>query len=440
MHISLPAYTKLTLLFALLNSSLLTFSDTPSPSSLNNILNQTHALAQLTHHNAQAVKNMSFILPVIHTAPTSGYIAKCYATITASAKTVCAYAYLPYIAAGGIIASGSGYWWYRKQLKKIDWTPNYDPRFTPCRIPGMVGECPTDACTIIEELKANSMLLKNGLVADATTEYDNVLLLEGPTGIGKTTLAQAIAKETNSNYVRIVISNVSSPYIGESKNIINQTIALAIAQAEADGTHVIICFDEADGMSSADKNSPAYREAQQTYTAIWEYMDKYHRSPRVSFVFATNNPDNLPTPLKNRLNLRTIHMKNPDAQQRKELFYYFSKRDIKKEIDEYCPNNCIEKLLRETKHYSIRDISGVISHAKKYSTNLKEPIARKHLMHGLDIMNTEVKRQNTPSKEQLERQESIAREKEHLWWTRLNGAWTIMNIASKIPFPEKPTE
>ena len=180
MQISTHTYTKRTALFIFATISLQTFCDTPSPSSTPNIFNTTSILNHFIANNPSAAARFLITPQPIHTAtsiPNVGFFSST-STVVAAEQV-----YLSHIiaigaasvaigtvglgssaaasaaaatgssaglgasasigvgaaagAAGAIVAVGAGgYYWYRRhQLKKIDYTPNYDPQFGRVRFP-----------------------------------------------------------------------------------------------------------------------------------------------------------------------------------------------------------------------------------------------------------------------------------------------------------------
>ncbi len=363
-------------------------------------------------------------------ANSSNIFSNAYAAITTNINAATGSPYFSHLAAGGIVALGAGYYWYQKQLKKIDYTPNYDSDEPRYEIPGMIGACPPEIRPIIEQLKEDNKEISLGLIFRHEKEIDNVLLLEGPTGVGKTALAQAIAKNTDSHFVEIYGADVLDGFIGGSKAIINESIENAIAEGKAYKKRVIIFIDEIDAFS-CNENSTARTEYDAAYKALWRHIDKNKNNPCVFFIFATNHLNRVPVELRNRVDL-CIHMKNPDAQHRTELLDHFSEKYTQQKLDEYCSKEDIETLIRETKNFSVRNISNLCKHAHRNAVCNSEPIAQTHFMKELEKIKKEVALQRTATKEEQEKQRALNRDTENLTWNRINGIWIIMNIISKI--------
>src|SRR3989304_7956163 len=77
---------------------------------------------------------------------------------------------------------------------------------TPYTIDGMVGVQPTKICWLIEKMKSpkgfQNMTIKNRLI------------LHGPPGNGKTTLAKKLADETGSTLLKLDGPSIVEKYVG----------------------------------------------------------------------------------------------------------------------------------------------------------------------------------------------------------------------------------
>ncbi len=284
--------------------------------------------------------------------------------------------------------------------------PPFTPKFPRCEVPGMAGTHPFEVCSIIKEIKKIGEDIKNGIPAPEDTRYDNVLVLEGPTGVGKTKLAAAIAKNANCHFYEIYGADVPNRFVGGSKDFINKQIEIAIAEGKARKQPVIIFFDGID-VFSGNEQSTARTEYDAAYSAIRHYIDKNKDSSHVFFIFAIGDLESLPVQLKERFYSSIISIPKPDIEQRKALLHYFSKVYSEKDLTEYCSNNCIEQLIKETENFNVRNIEDLCFKAYEYASDDEDPIAQKHLMYALSRMKVDVERQNAPTKEELEKQEAL---------------------------------
>lgn len=333
--------------------------------------------------------------------------------------------YLPYIAAGSLLAAG--YYWYSSDNPDES---DDSPRFS---IPGVAGSYPIEIGHIIKQLNEENDLVRIGIHDGRKRRLDNVLLFEGPTGVGKTTLARAIAQKTDSHLVEIYGADVLSGFIGGSKDIINEQIAIAIAEARALRKRVIIFIDEIDAFS-CDEKSTARTEYDAAYKALWRHIDENKDALNVFFIFATNHLDRIPVELRNRIDAGIIHIKHPDKEQRKEFLNHFSKEFAGVDLSAYCSAETIEFLANETRNFSIRNLSRLCKYACMTALHDDEPLTSNHLVNELKKIKKEVASQQRMSKDEYERDLCNRMNKENLTWNRINGCWTIMNICNAMMF------
>ena len=87
------------------------------------------------------------------------------------------------------------------------------------------------------------------------------VLLYGPPGTGKTLLARALAKNVNSNFMKVVASSIMDKYIGESARLIREMFAYAKNHQPC-----IIFIDEVDAIGGRrlSEGASSDREIQRT--------------------------------------------------------------------------------------------------------------------------------------------------------------------------------
>jgi GTPase SAR1 family protein len=112
------------------------------------------------------------------------------------------------------------------------------------------------------------------------------VLLQGPGGVGKTTLAQAWAKYMKAEFREVAIDEILSRYVGES----TQNLRKKYESANAAGHQVVLCFNEFDGLFSkqASGNEGVAQSMVALYKTILEDPGKY---PNVITVATANSLD-----------------------------------------------------------------------------------------------------------------------------------------------------
>jgi DNA polymerase III delta prime subunit len=112
------------------------------------------------------------------------------------------------------------------------------------------------------------------------------VLLQGPGGVGKTTLVQAWAKHMKAEFREVAIDEILSRYVGES----TQNLRKKYESANAAGHEVVLCFNEFDGLFSqqASGNEGVAKSMVALYKTILEDPGRY---PNVITAATANSLD-----------------------------------------------------------------------------------------------------------------------------------------------------
>ena len=131
-------------------------------------------------------------------------------------------------------------------------------------------------------------LLKPELFKRVGIEPPRGVLLYGPPGTGKTLLAKAVAKHTESVFIRIVGSELVQKYIGEGARLVRELFEMA-----KEKTPSIIFIDELDaiGAKRLDSATSGDREVQRTLMQLLAEMDGFESRGDVKIIGATNRSD-----------------------------------------------------------------------------------------------------------------------------------------------------
>jgi transitional endoplasmic reticulum ATPase len=178
------------------------------------------------------------------------------------------------------------------------------------------------------------------------------VLLYGPPGTGKTLLAQAIASETNMNFIAVKGPELLSKWVGESEKGVRKVFARARSAAPS-----IIFFDEIEALIPArglDTTTVTDRVISQFLTEL----DGINRLEDVIVIGATNRPDLIDRALlrPGRMDL-LIYVPPPDKEDRLSILKIHTRRTA---LD---PDVDLERIAEMTEYYSGADLHALVREA-----------------------------------------------------------------------------
>jgi transitional endoplasmic reticulum ATPase len=189
-------------------------------------------------------------------------------------------------------------------------------------------------------------------------EYVNVsapkgILLHGSPGTGKTLIAKAVAKMTESNFISIKGPELLSKWVGESEKGVREIFRKARQAAPC-----IIFFDEVDALVPRRGGHDSSHVTESVVSQILTEIDGLEELNNVLVIGATNRLDMVdPALLRPGRFDRIIEVPKPDARGRKHIFEIHTK---KKPLDS---DVNMSRLVQITEGYTGAEIAAVCNRA-----------------------------------------------------------------------------
>lgn len=185
-----------------------------------------------------------------------------------------------------------------------------------------------------------------------------VLNLSGPSGVGKTSVAEALADSLGLKYMSINYATLESKYVGDTAKNISH------AFAEARRNKALIHWDEADtilGRRLTNVTSAADHGVNNARTTMLIELEK-HQGP---VVFSTNLITNYDPAFERRID-HFISFALPDMEERKKIFSFMLPKEIptSEDID-------INLIAEKTVEFSPADIKKLIFLSAVSAASLK---------------------------------------------------------------------
>jgi AAA family ATPase len=181
------------------------------------------------------------------------------------------------------------------------------------------------------------------------------VLLYGPPGCAKTLIAQAVATESNQNFLAVKGSELIKMYVGESERAIRDVFRRARAAKPC-----IIFFDEIDSIGkSRDKGQDS---GLNVVTTLLNEMDGIEALKDVFIIGATNRPDILDSALirVGRFDVH-IHIGLPTKEARRQILEIHTRKwPLAKDVD-------LDVLASKTEGSTGADIKGLCAEVVEFA-------------------------------------------------------------------------
>lgn len=176
--------------------------------------------------------------------------------------------------------------------------------------------------SIVELLRDPKQAKKYGI------DVPKGILLNGPPGTGKTSIARAIASTANLSFFVLQMDEVVSKWVGESEKNLSKLFEAAVRHSPS-----VIFIDEVDSIGKNRSGGQAW--AENLLNHLLQLVDGIVKREGLYIIAATNRADLVDGALKRsgRLN-RTIEVPLPEYQARARLFeLYMSKLKLQDNLD-----------------------------------------------------------------------------------------------------------
>lgn len=228
------------------------------------------------------------------------------------------------------------------------------------------------------------------------------ILLSGPTGTGKTLLAKAAARYTNSAFLSVSGSEFVEMYAGVGAERVRGLFRRAREMVKKEKkTSAIIFIDEMDILGAKRGSNVSHHEYDQTLNQLLVEMDglKAEQGSHILVMAATNRPETLDAALlrPGRFD-RQVKVDLPDKEGRVTILKIHTKnKPLAKDVQ-------LEEIAHETFGFSGAHLESVTNEAAIFALREKaNEITENHLHEAVEKVMLGEKLDRTPSAEELRR-------------------------------------
>jgi AAA+ superfamily predicted ATPase len=220
-----------------------------------------------------------------------------------------------------------------------------------------------DAALAEQVLKNCSKEVKQiivGIEQSLFFENEKNIIFHGPSGTGKSVLAQAIAIRCKVPCLFFNVGTISTMYMNSGVQNLNKIFKYAQELEKSLGQPCIVIFDELESLTK--KHASANNHEGNILISFWQELDRLCNS-KVIVIGTMNSIEDVPDQIINRTSMIEIPL--PTQKQRKVILSYYLKKIQKQYKLIYPQGLTADSLSRQTQGFSNRDLQNLVIIATK---------------------------------------------------------------------------
>jgi cell division protease FtsH len=216
----------------------------------------------------------------------------------------------------------------------------------------LAGHIPTDVREVVDFLKSPEKFKQVG------AQMPRGILLVGPPGTGKTSIAKAIAGEAKAHFFDASATGFIQTYVGVGPQRVRELFEKARESVKFGAyKKAIIFIDELDAIGcsrTADENS----EYRNTLNELLNQMDGFKQDDALLVIGATNTPEIIDPALRRPGRFdRIVEIQLPGAKSREKILQHYGKQKVcEADID-------FKKIATLTEGFSGADLKNLVNEA-----------------------------------------------------------------------------